>query len=38
MYKETKHGNQINEKLTGQPKPIFEALLQHPPHSGLPHP
>jgi len=37
VYKETKHGNQINEKLTGQPNPIFEALLQHPPHSGLPH-
>jgi len=37
IYRETKHGNQINEKLTWQPNPISEALLQHPPHSQL-HP
>jgi len=24
IYRETKHGNKINEKLTGQPNPIFE--------------
>ena len=35
IYRETKHSNQINEKLTGQPNPIFEALLQHPHHSRL---
>jgi hypothetical protein len=38
IYRETKHGNHINEKLTGQPNLIFEALLQHPTHSELqPH-
>jgi hypothetical protein len=38
IYRETKHGNQINEKLTGQPNLVFEVLLQHPPHSRLqPH-
>ena len=37
IHRETKHGKQINEKLTGKPNPIFEALLQHPPHSEL-HP
>jgi len=38
ICKETKHSNQINEKLTGQPNLIFEALLPHPPHSRLqPH-
>jgi hypothetical protein len=38
IYRETKHGNQINEKLTRQLNLVFEVLLQHPPHSGLqPH-
>jgi hypothetical protein len=35
MYSETKHGNQINEELTGQPNLIYEALFQHPPHIEL---
>jgi len=38
IYRETKHGNQINEKLTMKPNPIFEALGQHSPHRKLqPH-
>jgi hypothetical protein len=35
IYKETKHGNQINDKLTFQTNPIFEAIVQNPPHGGL---
>jgi len=37
IYRETKHSNQINEKLTMQPNPIFEALVQHSPHRELQH-
>jgi hypothetical protein len=29
IHKETKHGNQINDKLTIQSNPIFEVLIQH---------
>jgi hypothetical protein len=29
MYKETKHGNQINDKLTIQSNLISEVLVQH---------
>ena len=34
IYRETYNGNQINEKLTVQKNPIFEALIQHNPHRG----
>jgi hypothetical protein len=34
IYKETKHGNQI-DKLTFQTNPIFEALVQNTFHGGL---
>jgi hypothetical protein len=34
IYKETKHGNQINDKLTIQSNPIFEVLVQHNPIEG----
>jgi len=29
IYRETKNGNQINDKLTVQSNPIFETILQH---------
>jgi hypothetical protein len=29
IYRETKRGNQLNDKLTIQSNPIFEALVQH---------
>jgi hypothetical protein len=29
IYKETKLGNLINDKLTTQSNPIFEVLVQH---------
>jgi len=29
IYRETKLGNQINDKLTIQANPIFEVLVQH---------
>ena len=32
IYKETKLGTQINDKLTVQSNPIFEALLPHGGH------
>jgi len=32
IYKETKLGTQINDKLTVQSNPIFEALLPHRGH------
>ena len=32
IYKETKLGTQINDKLTVQSNPIFEALIQNNPH------
>jgi hypothetical protein len=35
IYKETKHGNQINNKLTFQNNPIFEAIVQNPPRGRL---
>jgi hypothetical protein len=35
IYKETKHGNQINDKLTFQTNLIFEAIVQNPPRRGL---
>jgi len=31
IYKETQRGNQINDKLTVQSKPIFQALLRNTP-------
>jgi hypothetical protein len=34
-YRETTRGNQINDKITFQSHPIFEALVQHSPHRGL---
>ena len=34
IYRETKLRTQINDKLTVQSKPIFEALLQNDPHRG----
>jgi len=34
IYRETKLGTQINDKLTVQSNPIFEALLQNDPHRG----
>jgi hypothetical protein len=35
IYKETKQGNQIKDKLTFQTNPMFEAIVQNPPHGGL---
>jgi hypothetical protein len=32
IYKETQLGTQINDKLTVQANPIFEALVQNNPH------
>jgi len=32
IYRETKLGTQINDKLTVQSNPIFEALFQNDPH------
>jgi hypothetical protein len=29
IYKETKRGHQINDKLTVQSNPVFEVLVQH---------
>ena len=34
IYRETKLGTQINDKLTVQSNPIFQALLQNYPHRG----
>jgi hypothetical protein len=34
IYRETQLGIQINDKLTVQPKPFFEALIQNNPHRG----
>jgi tRNA U38,U39,U40 pseudouridine synthase TruA len=34
IYKETKLGTQISDKLTVQSNPIFEALIQNDPHRG----
>jgi hypothetical protein len=34
IYKETKLGTHINENLTVQSNPIFEALIQNNPHRG----
>jgi hypothetical protein len=34
IYRETKYGNQINDKLTFQKNPTFETLIQHNPHRG----
>ena len=31
IYKETKAGNQINDKMTSKENKIFEAILQHGP-------
>jgi len=31
IYKETKAGNQINDRLTTKENKIFEAILQHGP-------
>jgi hypothetical protein len=36
VYRKTKYGNQINNKLTIQSNPIFEALVQHNPYRGPP--
>jgi hypothetical protein len=36
IYRETKYGNQINNKLTIQSNPIFEDLVQHNTYSGPP--
>jgi hypothetical protein len=35
IYKETKHGNQIDDKLTFQTNPIFEAIVQNSPRGRL---
>jgi hypothetical protein len=32
IYRETKYGNQINDKLTIESNPIFESLVQHKPY------
>jgi len=34
IYRETQLGTHINEKLTVQSNPIFEALIQNNPHRG----
>ena len=34
MYRETQLGSQINDKLTTQSNPIFEAIIQNTPHGG----
>jgi len=34
IYKETQHGNQINDKLTFQKNLIFETLIWYNPHRG----
>jgi hypothetical protein len=34
IYKETKKGNQINDKLTVQANPIFDTLVGNNPHRG----
>jgi hypothetical protein len=34
LEKETKMGNQINDKLTVQANPIFDTLVRNNPHRG----
>jgi len=34
IYRKTKNGNQINDKLTVKSKPIFETIVQHSIHRG----
>ena len=29
IYRETKNGNQINERLTVQSNPVFETIVKH---------
>ena len=36
IYQETKLNNQINDKLTVKPNLIFETLVRHDPHRGIP--
>jgi hypothetical protein len=35
IFRETKHNNQINDKLTVKPNIVFETIVQSDPHSGL---
>jgi transposase-like protein len=37
IYKERKSNNQINDKLTVKPNPIFETLIHEAPHRGHPN-
>jgi len=34
IYRETKNGNQINDRLTIQSNPIFETIVKHSPQGG----
>jgi len=34
IYRETKNGNQINDRLTVQSNPIFETIVRHSPQRG----
>jgi len=34
IYRETKNGNQINDRLTVQSNPIFETIVKHSPQGG----
>jgi len=34
IYRETKNGNQINDRLTIPSNPIFETILKHSPQGG----
>jgi hypothetical protein len=34
IYRETKNGNQVNDRLTVQSNPIFETIVQHCLHGG----
>jgi len=34
IYRETKNGNQINDRLTVQSNSIFETIVKHSPQGG----
>ena len=34
IYRKTKNGNQINDKITLQSNPIFETIVKHYPSEG----
>jgi myo-inositol-1-phosphate synthase len=37
IFRETKMGNQINDKITTRPNIIFQTIVQEDPHRGIPN-